>query len=55
MKARRFQVENLVFRRVLHNKRALDLSWKGLYKIAGVLTPDAYQLAHLNGDRILRS
>ena len=36
---RRFQEGNLVLRRVLHNKRALDLSWEGPYKIVGVLTP----------------
>ena len=52
---RRFQVGDLVLRRVLYNEGALDLNWKGSYKIAKVLTPSAYQLAHLNGDQILRS
>ena len=42
VKTRRFQEEDLVLRKVLHNKRALDLSWEGLYKIAGILTPCAY-------------
>ena len=52
---KRFQEGDLVLKRILHNKGDLDLSWEGLYKIAGVLTPGAYQLAHLNGDRIMRS
>ena len=55
VKMRRFQEWNLVLRRVLHNKMAPDLSWEGPYKITGVLTPGAYQLAHLKGDRISRS
>ena len=32
----------------------LDPSWESSHKIAEVLNPGAYQLAHLNGDRILR-
>ena len=55
VKMRRFQEGDLVLRRVLHNKGALDPSWEGPYKIARVLTPGAFQLAHLNGDRISRS
>ena len=49
-----FQEEDLIFRRILHNKGARDPSWEGLYKIVGVLTLDAYKLVHLNGDRIPR-
>ena len=51
---RRFQVGDLILRRDSHNKGVLDLSWKGPYKIAGVLTPGAYQLANLNRDQISR-
>ena len=47
-----FQEGYLILRRVLHNKGALDLSWGDSYKIVGVLTPGAYQLAHLNDDQI---
>ena len=45
VKTRRFQEGDLVLRIVLHNKRALDPSWEGPYKIVGVLTLGAYQLA----------
>ena len=55
VKIRRFQKGYIVLRRVLHSKGVLDLSWEGLYKIARVLTPREFQLAHLNGDRISRS
>ena len=41
VKARRLQVRDLVLRRVLHNKETLDWSWKGPYKIVGVLTANA--------------
>ena len=54
VKTRRFQEEDIVHKKFLHNKRALDPSWEGPYKIAEVLTPSAYQLAHLNGDWISR-
>ena len=47
---RRFQERDIILRRVLHNKGALDLSWEGPYKIARVLALGAYKLAHLNGD-----
>ena len=50
VKTRRFQEGDLVLRRVLHNKGALDPSWEGPYKISRELTPSAYQLAHLNRD-----
>ena len=43
---------DLVLRKVLHNKGALDPSWEGPYKISRVLKPGAYQLAHLKRDRI---
>ena len=55
VKMKRFQEGDLVLIRVLHNKEALDPSWKGQYKIVEVLTPGTYQLAYLNGDRIPRS
>ena len=55
VKTRRFKVGNLILKRILHNKGALDPSWEGSYKIAKVLTPGVYQLAHLNRDRIPRS
>ena len=55
VKTRRFQEGDLILRRVLHNKETLDTSLEGPYKIVGVLTPGAYQLANLNGDRIQRS
>ena len=51
----RFWVGNLVLRKVLHNKGALDPGWEGPFKIAEVLTPGAYELAHLNGEQISRS
>ena len=53
VKTRRFQVGELVLKRVLHNKVALDPSLEGPYKIARALTPGAYQLPHLNGEEIV--
>ena len=50
----RFQIGDLDLRKVLHSKVALDPSWEGPYKIARILTKGAYQLAHLNGDRVPR-
>ena len=55
VKMRRFQDGDLILKRVLYNKEALDPSWEGPYKIVGVLTLGAYLLAHLDGDQILRS
>ena len=55
VKTRRFQIWNLFFIKVLYNKEALHPKWEGWYKIAGILTQGAYQLAHLNGDRVPRS
>ena len=36
-------------------QRGRDPSWEGPYKIARVLTPGAYQLAHFIGDQIPKS
>ena len=55
VKTRRFQIGNLILKKVLHSKGALDPSWEGSYKITRILNPDAYQLAHLNGDWVPRS
>ena len=52
---RRFQIRDLVLRKVLHNKGALDPNWEGLYKIAGILIPNTYKLAYLNEDWVPRS
>ena len=41
--------------KILQNKGALDLGWKGSFKIAKVLTPGAYKLSYLNGEQIPRS
>ena len=54
-KTRRFRVEDLILRKVLHNKGALDPGWEGPFKIIDVLTPSAYKLVHLYGEQILRS
>ena len=55
MKMRRLQARDLIFRKVLHNKGALDLDWEGPFKIAEVLTPSAFKLANLNRVQIPRS
>ena len=52
---RRFRVEDLILRKVLHNKGALDPGWEGSFKITNVLTPRTYKLVHLYGEQILRS
>ena len=36
-------------------KRGSRSQLEGPYKIVGILTSSAYQLAHLNGNRVLRS
>ena len=46
---------DLVLRKVLHNKGALDPSWEGPFKIIEVLTLGAYKLSYLSGEQILRS
>ena len=55
VKTRRFQVGDLVLRKVLHNKGALDLGWEGSFKITEVLTPRAYKSSLLSGEQIPRS
>ena len=55
VKMRRFWEKDLVLRKVLYNKGALDLGWKGPFKITEVLTPGACKLAHFNGEQTLRS
>ena len=52
---RRFRAGDLILRKVLHNKGALDLGWEGPFKIVEVLTPSAYKLVHLNEEQIPRS
>ena len=44
-----------MLRKVLQNKGALDSSWEGPFKIVEVLTPEAYKLSCLSGEKILRS
>ena len=44
VKTRRFQAGDLVLRKVLHNKGALDPGWEGLVKIAELLTPGGIQI-----------
>ena len=46
---------DLVLRKVLHNKGALDPSWEGLFKIVEVLTPRAYRLSYLSRKQIPQS
>ena len=55
VKMRRFWAGDLILRKVLYNKRALDPRKEGLFKIVEVLNPGAYKLAHLNGEQISRS
>ena len=54
VKPRRFQVGDLVLRKVLHNKGALDLGLEGPFKIVEVLTQGEYKLSLLGGEQILR-
>ena len=55
VKPRRFQVRDLVLRKVLQNKGALDPNWEDPFKIAEILAPGAYKLSYLSGEHILRS
>ena len=42
MKTRRFQIGDLIVRKVFHSKGTLDPSLEGPYKIARILTPSAH-------------
>ena len=55
VKTRRFKIGDLVLRKVLQNKGALDLNWEDLFKIAEVLAPGAYKLSYLSGEHISTS
>ena len=55
VKPRRFQVGDLVLRKVLQNKGAVDPNWEGPFKIVEVLAPGAYKLSYLSGEHIPRS
>ena len=46
---------DLILRKTLHNKGALDLGWEGPFKIVKVLTQRAYKLLYLSGEPIPRS
>ena len=48
VKPRRFQVGDLVLRKVLQNKGALDPNWEDPFKIVEILAPRAYKLSYLS-------
>ena len=55
VKPRRFQAGDLVLRKVVQNKGALDPNWENPFKIVEILTPGVYKLSYLSGEHILRS
>ena len=55
VKPRRFQVRDLVLRKVLQNKGVLDPSCKSPFKITEILASKAYKLSYLSGEYIPRS